>query len=86
MQAQGQTLDAAGLYMGRDFFSHGQVYVAFSRVGNPGCIKVKSNATKKTMSNTIRHLKGAEAKGTGREGKTSEDEERGLQGCLGLKI
>ena len=45
MQAQGQTLDAAGLYMGRDFFSHGQVYVAFSRVGNPGCIKVNTNAT-----------------------------------------
>ena len=45
MQAQGQTLDAAGLYMGRDFFSHGQVYVAFSRVGNPGCIKVNANAT-----------------------------------------
>ena len=37
------------------------------------------------MSNTICHLKGAEAKGNGREGKTSEDEERGLQGCLGLK-
>ena len=37
------------------------------------------------MSNTIYHLKGAEAKGNGREGKTCEDEERGLQGCPGLK-
>ena len=40
MQAQGQTLEAAGLYLGTDFFSHGQVYVPFSRVGNPDNIKV----------------------------------------------
>ena len=40
MQGQGQTFEAAGLYLGTDFFSHGQVYVAFSRVGNPDNIKV----------------------------------------------
>ena len=40
VQAQGQTLEAAGIYLGTDFFSHGQVYVAFSRVGNPNNIKV----------------------------------------------
>ena len=40
LQAQGQTLDMVGLYMGRDFFSHGQTYVALSRVGHPACIKV----------------------------------------------
>ena len=33
-KAQGQTFDMVGLYMGRDFFSHGQTYVALS------CIKV----------------------------------------------
>ena len=40
LQAQGQTLEMAGLYLGGDFFSHGQAYVALSRVGHPGCIKV----------------------------------------------
>ena len=40
LQAQGQTLEMAGLYIGRDFFSHGQTYVALSRVGHPSCIKV----------------------------------------------
>ena len=40
LQAQGQTLEMAGIYLGGDFFSHGQAYVALSRVGHPGCIKV----------------------------------------------
>ena len=40
LQAQGQTLEMAGLYLGGDFFSHGQTYVALSRVGHPGSIKV----------------------------------------------
>ena len=40
LQAQGQTLEMAGLYLGGDFFSHGQTYVALSRVGHPDCIKV----------------------------------------------
>ena len=39
LQAQGQTLEAAGIYLGTEFFSHGQCYVAFSRVGNPENIK-----------------------------------------------
>ena len=40
LQAQGQTLEMAGLYLGGDFFSHGQAYVALSRVEHPGCIKL----------------------------------------------
>ena len=46
MQAQGQTLEAAGLYLGTDFFSHGQVYVAFSRVGNQDVHKKKYSLRK----------------------------------------
>ena len=39
-KAQGQTLERAGIYLGQDFFSHGQAYVAFSRVGDKKNIKV----------------------------------------------
>ena len=31
-KAQGQTLDFVGLYLPDDVFTHGQLYVAFSRV------------------------------------------------------
>ena len=39
-KAQGQTLSAVGLYLPQPVFSHGQLYVAFSRVGRPQGIKV----------------------------------------------
>ena len=32
-KAQGQTLQKVGIYISREFFSHGQLYVAISRVG-----------------------------------------------------
>ena len=39
-KAQGQTLDRAGLYLPNPVFSHGQLYVAFSRVKSFANIKV----------------------------------------------
>ena len=34
-KAQGQSLELCGLYLHTDCFSHGQLHVACSRVGNP---------------------------------------------------
>ncbi|XP_014673789.1 PREDICTED: uncharacterized protein LOC106814041 [Priapulus caudatus] len=39
-KAQGQTLARVGIYLEKDFFSHGQLYVAMSRVGNPNNLKI----------------------------------------------
>ena len=39
-KAQGQTLDRVGIYLGREFFSHGQLYVAISRVGHANSVRI----------------------------------------------
>ena len=39
-KAQGQTLEMVGVYIAREFFSHGRLYVAISRDGNVNCIKI----------------------------------------------
>ena len=39
-KAQGQTLTQVGIYIAREFFSHGQLYVAISRVGDGNFVKI----------------------------------------------
>ena len=41
-KAQGQTLSYVGNYLKQDFFSHGQLYVAISRVGSKDSLKIYS--------------------------------------------
>ncbi len=45
-KAQGQTLECAGVYLPDPVFSHGQLYVAVSRVGDPACIRFMVNGSK----------------------------------------
>ena len=45
-KAQGQTLAKVGIYLGRDFFSHGQLYVALSRCGDRQGIKILKRQAK----------------------------------------
>jgi len=42
-KAQGQTLKRVGIYLQKDFFSHGQLYVAMSRVSSFDDIKLLTN-------------------------------------------
>jgi hypothetical protein len=46
-KGQGQTFDVVGIYLPEPVFSHGQLYVAFSRAKSEGSVKVKVLATPK---------------------------------------
>ena len=49
-RAQGQSLELCGLYLHTDCFSHGQLYVACSRVGNPDNLFIHTeNGTTKNI-------------------------------------
>lgn len=39
-QAQGQTMDKLGIYLSKPLSSHGELYVAFSRVRRKGDLKI----------------------------------------------
>ena len=52
-KAQGQTLQFVGIYLSDHVFTHGQLYVAFSRVQNPSALAVCLNNPHEFTRNII---------------------------------
>jgi hypothetical protein len=53
---QGQTFSHVGLHLGDDVFSHGQLYIAFSRAKAPTNIKVQLPDTVHGRSGLMRNV------------------------------
>jgi ATP-dependent DNA helicase PIF1 len=56
-KSQGQSLDSVGLYIPRSVFSHGQLYVAMSRVKSKKGLKIlihdKNKGQQQTTTNVV---------------------------------
>ena len=55
-RSQGQTLSFVGIYLKKQCFTHGQLYVGCSRVGNPEKLKfaiMKEGKGNKAVSNVV---------------------------------
>ena len=50
-KSQGQSFDRVGVYLPTDVFTHGQLYVAASRVGNPNNIRFLT--TRPAIANVV---------------------------------
>jgi len=52
-KSQGQTLKKIGIYLNQDFFSHGQLYVALSRVGSRDSVRLLTAGQVPGVTNNV---------------------------------